>query len=333
MSADPGFAQFIQPIAEATPCGEDLEDTPMLASFDAFRLFGQVTTPEPPPDWAAIRVRSCEALARSRDLRVLAHLSAAVVRTDGLAAFLSLLDIAARWLESYWETLYPRLDEDAMRRRNALNCLADRVAIIDALRRAPLLVHNRLGAVTLRDIDFAMGQIAPAEGNGKLRDGAQVDLVFNNSPIADVSALGAALDDAVAAVRRIETAMVSQAGVEAAPTFDGLTAYLTKVQRVVRDRIARHPDRGAIEPRPDEATPASPGVSQSGGAIRSRQDAIRALDAVSEYFRQNEPSSPVPLFVERAKRLVTKDFLEILADVAPDALTHVKLVSGVRDRE
>ena len=58
------------------------------------------------------------------------------------------------------------------------------------------------------------------------------------------------------------------------------------------------------------------------GAIASRQDAIRALDAVAEFFRRNEPSSPVPLFVDRAKRLVSKNFLEVLADIAPDAVAR-----------
>ena len=50
-------------------------------------------------------------------------------------------------------------------------------------------------------------------------------------------------------------------------------------------------------------------------------------------FGSNEPSSPVPLFLERAKRLVAKDFLEILADVAPEAITQAKLAGGIRDRE
>ena len=67
------------------------------------------------------------------------------------------------------------------------------------------------------------------------------------------------------------------------------------------------------------------------GSIRSRDDAIRALDAVAAFFRKNEPSSPVPLFVERAKRLVAKDFLEVLADMAPDGLDQAKHVGGVRD--
>ena len=51
----------------------------------------------------------------------------------------------------------------------------------------------------------------------------------------------------------------------------------------------------------------------------SRQDAVRALDAVADYFRRNEPSSPIPLLIEWAKRLVAKDFLEVLADIAPYA--------------
>ncbi len=69
-----------------------------------------------------------------------------------------------------------------------------------------------------------------------------------------------------------------------------------------------------------------------GGVINSRADAIRALDAVAEYFRRNEPSSPIPLFVERAKRLVAKDFLEVLADIAPDAVSVARSAGGLKDQ-
>jgi type VI secretion system protein ImpA len=69
------------------------------------------------------------------------------------------------------------------------------------------------------------------------------------------------------------------------------------------------------------------------GSIKTREDAIRALDAVIAFFRKNEPSSPVPMFVERAKRLVAKDFLEVLLDIAPDGLDQAKRVGGIRDEE
>lgn len=333
MSADPGIRQLSQPIAEASPCGDDLEDTQLLASFDAFRLFGQVTSLEPPPDWADLKAKSIEALGKSRDLRILVHLAAALIRTDGLTAFLGLLGIVAQWLEAYWEHLYPRVDEDAILRRNALNCFADRVAIVDALRRAALLTHRQLGAVTLRDIDVATGLVTPTDGNGQQPGESQINAVFSGSAFADLNALRAAVDEAVAAVRRIETAMVSHSGVEAAPSFEGLTSYLTRVQRIVRERIAAHPDAAAAPLEEGANTAAGDQRPVAVGAIRSRQDAIRALDAVAAFFRQNEPSSPIPLFVERAKRLVAKDFLEVLADVVPDAISQAKIVGGIREGE
>jgi len=39
----------------------------------------------------------------------------------------------------------------------------------------------------------------------------------------------------------------------------------------------------------------------------------------------------VPLIVDRAKRLVSKDFLEVLADMAPGALPEAKCAGGIRD--
>jgi type VI secretion system protein ImpA len=91
---------------------------------------------------------------------------------------------------------------------------------------------------------------------------------------------------------------------------------------------ARAGDAGAAEG--DVAQPSSGGAIAV-GSIKSRQDAIRALDAVATFFRQNEPSSPVPLFIERAKRLVAKDFLEVLADIVPDAMDQAKAASGIRE--
>ncbi len=41
---------MLQPITPEQPCGESLEDTPLLASFDAFRLFGQARPLDAPPE-------------------------------------------------------------------------------------------------------------------------------------------------------------------------------------------------------------------------------------------------------------------------------------------
>ena len=104
---------------------------------------------------------------------------------------------------------------------------------------------------------------------------------------------------------------------------------IRQVASVLREQLASRPDARWLERSADVGTGAA-AARFAGGAIKSRQDAIRALDAVADFFRRNEPSSPIPLFVERAKRLVSKDFLEVLADIAPDALAGARSAGGLK---
>ena len=78
---------LIEPVSAEAACGADLEYTPLLAGFDAYRLFGSDTPLAPDTNWREIRDKSLEALAQSHDLRLLAHLAAALVRIEGLDAF------------------------------------------------------------------------------------------------------------------------------------------------------------------------------------------------------------------------------------------------------
>jgi type VI secretion system protein ImpA len=52
---------------------------------------------------------------------------------------------------------------------------------------------------------------------------------------------------------------------------------------------------------------------------KSRQDALALLEQVSAYYRVTEPSSPIPLFADRARELAEQDFLSLLRDVLPGA--------------
>lgn len=70
-------------------------------------------------------------------------------------------------------------------------------------------------------------------------------------------------------------------------------------------------------------------VSAVSGEIRSREDAIQMMEKIGDYFKNHEPSSPIPLFMERAKRLTNMNFLDILKDVAPEGLKQAKNVGGV----
>jgi type VI secretion system protein ImpA len=128
--------------------------------------------------------------------------------------------------------------------------------------------------------------------------------------------------------------MRSQGGVQAAPDFAPLSVPLARTLKLMKDQLAtRSPATAAAGGDADGAGSAAAGGPSAPGTIRTRQDATRALDAVATFFRTNEPSSPIPLLLERAKRLVSKDFLEVLAELAPDALATAKAASGVRDSD
>jgi len=322
--------ELLQPITAERPCGEDLEDSTLLASFDRFRLFGQPTPFDPAPEWNEIKNQSIEALGKSKDLRLLAHLGTALLRTDGLSAFNETLKVASHWLEVYWEETYPRVDEDAIVRRSALNCFADQMAVIDGLRRAPLVTDRRIGRFSLRDIEIAAGLVAPPEGEPRV-DEAQINAAFSAMPLEELKTLGQSVADASAALKSIDARMRSGAGTEAAPSFELLVAQLSKVDRVLRTQLASRPDAERVDEVGLETGRA--GGNAPLGAIKSRQDAIRALEAVAGYFRQVEPSSPLPLLLDRAKRLVSKDFLEVLADIAPGALEQARAAGGLKNSE
>jgi type VI secretion system protein ImpA len=326
--ADSGL---LQAIVDEHPCGEDLEDTQLLASFDAFRLFGQSAPLSEETDWRDIRDKSLEALGKSKDFRLLAHLASAVVRTEGLGEFTQALAVGAHWLETWGEQVFPRVDDDAILRRNALNGLADRMAVVDGVRRVPILSHAQLGSVSIRDIEMATGQIAPAEGETAPVDEAQLAALISATSVEDLQRLAGQLDAGLKSLTSIEDAMRNQGGTQAAPDFATLAVPLSRTRKLVNDHLATRVPEGEAAAAGDGSAPGAAGGAVGVGAIRSRQDATRALDAVAQFFRTNEPSSPIPLLLERAKRLVAKDFLEVLAELAPEALAPAKAASGVRD--
>lgn len=323
---------LIEPISAEHPCGADLEDTQLLASFDAYRLFGQAAPLTDETDWRDIRDRALEAIGTSKDFRLLAHLSSALLRAEGLAAFIDTLKLASHWLTTWPAEVFPRVDEDAILRRNALNGLADRMAVIDGLRRTPLIVHRQLGPLSIRDIEIATNQIAPVEGEAPSIDATQLLAHLNATEVEALNALSAQLTDAIQSLGSIEEAMRLAGGVQAAPDFASLTAPLTRTLRMVTDHLGTRAPASDGASDPQSATASAGGaVGVAVGAIRSREDATRALDAVAQFFRTNEPSSPIPLLIERAKRLVAKDFLAVLEELAPDALDQAKAASGVRE--
>src|SRR5262245_45117394 len=201
---------LLAPISDDAPCGKNLEDSEVLAALDAYQIFGQ-TSLEPektsddqprrkearksdrPPAWAEIRDEALSGLRASKDLRLLAYLGASTLRTDGIPAFSEALGIASHWLAVYPTQVYPLIDEDALFRQNALNCFADPVAVIDGLRRLPLVSHRQHGRFSLRDVDLVSGDVQPSANEAK-PDESQIHAAFAATPLGDLKTLQGTID-------------------------------------------------------------------------------------------------------------------------------------------
>ncbi len=115
-----------------------------------------------------------------------------------------------------------------------------------------------------------------------------------------------------------------------------LSPLLKVLQRAVR-RLAEETGSDA-EPEAEGAEPGEAGAAPAAaaappGAITSPQDVQNTLDRIIAYYAANEPSSPVPTILRRAKRLVGADFMTIMKDIAPGGIDNVRLVGGFTDEE
>src|SRR5581483_7750358 len=114
-----------------------------------------------------------------------------------------------------------------------------------------------------------------------------------------------------------------------------LTALVKKAATFMSARLAQRTGSSgeASDGVGADGAPAAGGggaapAARISGEISSREDVIRMLDKISAYYAKYEPSSPVPLFMERCKRLVTMNFLDIVRDLVPDAMTQVNVLRG-----
>jgi type VI secretion system protein ImpA len=328
--------RLLQPITDGAPCGENLEydaafgELERIAKGKEERRSGTEVIPAEEPKWPEVAEAADGLLKRTRDLRVATHLTHAALHVDGLAGLTAGLQVVHGWLQTFWDSVYPQLDKeddnDPTLRINSLAALDSREGIIRSLGRVPLVVSRAAGRYSLRDIRLAKGEVAPA-GAEKKPDAALIDAAFADGDLAQLGAAAEAVREANTTLAAIVALMGERVGAGRAPTLANLTKELRALQLVLNQQLEK---RGvAVAAAGAAAGEQAQAPPPPAGGLRTREDAIRLLDDVSEYFRKNEPSSPVPLLLQRAKRLVSKDFMEILRDLTPSGVSQAEAIGGL----
>lgn len=338
--------KLLEAVSDDAPCGVDLEydasfiEMNQAAEARGEQQMGDSVIEAQPADWKTVRKLAEELSGKTKDLRVGLMLVQALVHTAGPIGLADGLAFLRGLIEKHWDGVHPALDpdddNDPTMRVNILITLVDDAAMLRPIRMTQLVASKAMGRFSLRDIEIARGDVIPG-GDEETADTTVIDAAFMDSPIEELQANADALTQAVEHAKALETVLTEKVGSTQAPDLSALPAMIGKLQQAMGEQLTRRGvettdggmESGGVE---GAATAGASGDAQGiSGAVNSREDVIRVLDKACLYYERHEPSSPVPLLLKRAKRLVAKDFMEILKDMAPEGVAQAQKISGSSD--
>ncbi len=343
---------LLDELSAEAPCGEDLEYDTAFAELEELiqetpeRQYGDTIIPAQPPDWGAVKRTALSLFERTRDLRIATALARALLHTDGLSGFAGGLAVVRGMLERYWDGVYPLLDpdddHDPTLRVNVLVALCDQDATLRGLRETPLVDSRALGRFSLRDVHIANGLLTPlaTDDAAELPTQVKIDGAFMDAELETLQGNAQAVTEAIAEVLQIEATLTDLIGVTRAPDMSALAGVLKEMRNVLAQQLQKRGVGLTVEAEAAETEAEGRSSSAAGagqrlvvGEIGSREEAVRMLDKISEYFERYEPSSPVPLLLKRTKKLVAKDFMTLLNDLAPGGVDQAALIFGSANEE
>lgn len=287
-----------------------------------------------------------------RHLDVALILALCALKQDLIPGFADGLHVVDRLLKEQWDTLHPQGETDPAdaepyyARSGSLAELQipygdlkdTRWRWVERLLEVPLLSSAQFGGLSILECvhPFSAQLAFPIAGDPKLSstdvDAARLDATN------DVAAVREAIGRAAAALRSIAATMKQKARGSAPLEFTQLLSVLDLVERILNGSAIQG---GA-------ATTSKPGTSTLGsgagvavtsgqsftGEINSRQDSIRAINAVIAYYKRNEPASPIPLLLERVTRLSGLNFMEILEELSleGDCKVAFRNLAGIKEQ-
>ncbi len=331
------------PLDEENPCGEALEDfvfDPDYAEVDRLsqgkeeQVMGDEVIEAEEPDWREVLDKSLNLFERVRSLRLAVLITKALCVREGLGGMREGLELVHSLMEKYWDDVEPLIDDgDATERLHTVGELATGPGLIRLVREAEFVSSPAVGRYTVRDYLVASDRLKPKA------DEEPATLTSINQALMDceLDQLKETLENiqqSIELIGQIETLFNKSVSSQFLIDLDPMTKVLADLRPPIQEVLGR---RGIAVEDVSESGKASdsaqpPGLTGS-SEIASREDVVRMLDRMTEYYNRHEPSSPVPLLLQRAKRLVSADFMAIIKDVASDGLQQADLLVGSKDED
>ncbi|HVS70503.1 MAG TPA: type VI secretion system protein TssA [Phycisphaerae bacterium] len=358
--SDIDVEKLLAPVSDDAPAGAEVEYDPeyfeleKLAQGTPESVVGEeVMKPAEEPNWSEVKEAALKLSERTRDLRVAMILSVSLLKENGLSGFEDGTKLLKGFVEQLWEQFYPKLDPDdnndptirvnILKNLNGDGSSADMYKFKNRLKEAILTnSQKRIGKFSYRDIQVAKGEVSPpaakaGEAAPTAPDMAIINAAFEDTTTEDLLAEQANLEGAISNLKELDKSLQEKIGAGGGPDVQPLNELLGQIKGVIDEQLANRgvgaeapPEEGGGEALLEGSEGSAPVARAAAlsGEIANRQDVIRALDKICNYYEKYEPGSPVPIFMKRAKRLVTMSFVDVIKDLAPDANDRINIFVG-----
>lgn len=323
---------WLEPL-DGEACGLDLEYDPGFMELEQAAAGKPETQfgPAEAPNWETSRELAEQLFGRTRDVRVAMLWARATIHLEGLEALPAGLTLLHGLLERHWDELHPRPDPDdgdTFARLSVLGSLAALDGLLGDVRQAQLIVDRRLSGLRVRTVEIALEKLAP-RADEQTSSPALIEGMLGNLPDL-AERLRTSIDASLQSLKELQSLMNARFGADQAVDLKALRGMLTAVQSLLPQNGGEQPVESASDNPPDSIQiPVTHRSEDRVTVIESRKDAVRAIQLVCAYLERSEPTNPAQLLLRRAERLIDKDFLQLVRDLAPDAVNEVARILGV----
>jgi type VI secretion system ImpA family protein len=268
----------------------------------------------------------------TRDLWLAVYLARAGAKAGDLQVVADGAEMLAGLLEGLWDEVHPTLEEaDFVGRKTPCDSLTKIREFLAPLKRVTVFEH-RQGKVSGEDLERFAVEGGGAEGYAQFRGAIDSNDPERKAEVTDAFAAAVAKLDAIRdALQRADAVLVAHAGSDTGtnftPTYEALASLRSAVAPyagIADEADSDYDGDSAHSGEPSRA--ASAGGPALSGTVNSREDVLRAIDAITDYYKAREPGSPVPVLMRRARHWVGMDFLQVLDDLVPDSIADAKRV-------
>ena len=288
--------------------------------------------------WRPVAILATTALKESsKDLEIATWLTEALVRTSGLEGLTAGVTVIGGLVERYWEEVFPMPDEAGVETRLAavggLSGQSGDGTLMQPLRKS-VLFRRPDGA------PFTLWQYELAEEVAQIGDLTRREqrLAAGVVPFDEFEKEGRSVGPAhwLALRRTVNEALTAwvrtgrlldEKAVSDSPSGSNVRTALQKMLEVC-NRFAPAEDAETKTEDGEQAGSVGSTSVRSGG-INGREQALHQLQALAEWFKRNEPNSPIGYTLDEAVRRARMTWPDLVSELVADEASRSALMVSI----